>query len=393
MNIFNLDNISQQLTNDELLKGSFGIEWESLRAHSNGMLSLRPHPSVFGNKSTNPLITTDFSESQIEIITPTFDTIDEAYEVFNLLADLVNTSLPEDECLWFQSLPCILPYFDKIPIAKYDDLSKDSEEYRKQLARKYGVQKQMISGVHFNFSFKEEMIKKLYSYNDTALSYKDFKNEIYLKIARNYLRHVWLIIYLTGCSLGAHKSFSPECIHLMSEKDFKGSFYSKQGPSFRNASCGYKNKKYLYPSYKSVYHFTNDVESYVNEGILSKPKELYTQIRLKPKNPNEILRSLKNDGIEYIEIRTLDINPFYKCGMPKIDMKFLHLFLIYMFIKEESDYENWQKESTINEERSAEQAYNPKMRLLKDGKKVTLKEWALELIDEMDYALNKLNII
>lgn len=392
MNIFNLDNISQQLTNDELLKGSFGIEWESLRAHSNGMLSLRPHPSVFGNKSTNPFITTDFSESQIEIITPTFDTIDEAYEVFNLLADLVNTSLPEDECLWFQSLPCILPYFDKIPIAKYDDLSKDSEEYRKQLARKYGVQKQMISGVHFNFSFKEEMIKKLYSYNDTALSYKDFKNEIYLKIARNYLRHVWLIIYLTGCSLGAHKSFSPECIHLMSEKDFQGSFYSKQGPSFRNASCGYKNKKYLYPSYKSVYHFTNDVESYVNEGILSKPKELYTQIRLKPKNPNEILRSLKNDGIEYIEIRTLDINPFYKCGMPKIDMKFLHLFLIYMFIKEESDYENWQKESTINEERSAEQAYNPKMRLLKDGKKVTLKEWALELIDEMDYALNKLNI-
>lgn len=392
MNIFNLDNISQQLTNDELLKGSFGIEWESLRAHSNGMLSLRPHPSVFGNKSTNPFITTDFSESQIEIITPTFDTIDEAYEVFNLLSDLVNTSLPEDECLWFQSLPCILPYFDKIPIAKYDDLSKDSEEYRKQLARKYGVQKQMISGVHFNFSFKEEMIKKLYSYNDTALSYKDFKNEIYLKIARNYLRHVWLIIYLTGCSLGAHKSFSPECIHLMSEKDFKGSFYSKQGPSFRNASCGYKNKKYLYPSYKSVYHFTNDVESYVNEGILSKPKELYTQIRLKPKNPNEILRSLKNDGIEYIEIRTLDINPFYKCGMPKIDMKFLHLFLIYMFIKEESDYENWQKESTINEERSAEQAYNPKMRLLKDGKKVTLKEWALELIDEMDYALNKLNI-
>lgn len=392
MNIFNLDNISQQLTNDELLKGSFGIEWESLRAHSNGMLSLRPHPSVFGNKSTNPFITTDFSESQIEIITPTFDTIDEAYEVFNLLSDLVNTSLPEDECLWFQSLPCILPYFDKIPIAKYDDLSKDSEEYRKQLARKYGVQKQMISGVHFNFSFKEEMIKKLYSYNDTALSYKDFKNEIYLKIARNYLRHVWLIIYLTGCSLGAHKSFSPECIHLMSEKDFQGSFYSKQGPSFRNASCGYKNKKYLYPSYKSVYHFTNDVESYVNEGILSKPKELYTQIRLKPKNPNEILRSLKNDGIEYIEIRTLDINPFYKCGMPKIDMKFLHLFLIYMFIKEESDYENWQKESTINEERSAEQAYNPKMRLLKDGKKVTLKEWALELIDEMDYALNKLNI-
>lgn len=174
----------------------------------DGKLSLRPHPSVFGNKSSNPFITTDFSESQIEIITPTFDSIDEAYEVFTLLSDLVNTSLPEDECLWFQSLPCILPYSDKIPIAKYDETGKDNENYRKELARKYGVQKQLISGVHFNFSFKEDIIKKLYAKTKTNYTYKEFKNEVYLKIARNYLRYVWLIIYLTGCSVGAHKTFS-----------------------------------------------------------------------------------------------------------------------------------------------------------------------------------------
>lgn len=392
MNPFCLSNVSQNLTSEELLKGSFGIEWKSLRAHSDGKLSLRPHPSVFGNKSSNPFITTDFSESQIEIITPTFDSIDEAYEVFTLLSDLVNTSLPEDECLWFQSLPCILPYSDKIPIAKYDETGKDNENYRKELARKYGVQKQLISGVHFNFSFKEDIIKKLYAKTKTNYTYKEFKNEVYLKIARNYLRYVWLIIYLTGCSVGAHKTFSPECIHLMDKKDFKGSFYSKNGPSFRNASCGYKNKKHLHPSYKTVEHFTHDVQNYINEGILSKPKELYTQIRLKPKNPLDLLESLKKDGIEYIEIRTLDINPFYKCGMPKIDMKFLHLFLIYMLIKDESDYINWQEESIINEERSAERAYDDEMRLIKDGNKITLKEWALELIDEMDYVLNQLNI-
>lgn len=178
----------------------------------------------------------------------------------------------------------------------------------------------------------------------------------------------------------------------MDKKDFKGSFYSKNGPSFRNASCGYKNKKHLHPSYKTVEHFTHDVQNYINEGILSKPKELYTQIRLKPKNPLDLLESLKKDGIEYIEIRTLDINPFYKCGMPKIDMKFLHLFLIYMLIKDESDYINWQEESIINEEQSAERAYDDEMRLIKDGNKITLKEWALELIDEMDYVLNQLNI-
>lgn len=94
-----------KLSTDEILKGSFGIEWESLRVHSDGKLSLTPHPEVFGDKLKNPLVTTDFSESQIEIITPTFDSIDEAFDVFSLLADLVNASLPDDEYLWFQSIP------------------------------------------------------------------------------------------------------------------------------------------------------------------------------------------------------------------------------------------------------------------------------------------------
>lgn len=93
-----------KLSTDEILKGSFGIEWESLRVHSDGKLSLTPHPEVFGDKLKNPLVTTDFSESQIEIITPTFDSIDEAFDVFSLLADLVNASLPDDEYLWFQSM-------------------------------------------------------------------------------------------------------------------------------------------------------------------------------------------------------------------------------------------------------------------------------------------------
>ena len=96
-----------------------------------------------------------------------------------------------------------------------------------------------------------------------------------------------------------------------------------------------------------------------------------------------IINSLKNDGIEYIEIRTLDINPFYKCGLVRHDMNFLHLFLIYMLIKNESDYENWQKEGKFNEETTAECAYVESMRLYKDGQKVTLKSWASDIINEM----------
>ena len=378
----NLLNISK-LSVDEILAGSFGIEWESLRAKGDGNLSLTPHPEVFGDKLTNPVVTTDFSESQIEIITPTFNSIDEAFDNFSLLSDIVNASLPEDEYLWFQSIPCILPYWDQIPIAQYSEDGQSSQKYREDLAKKYGVKKQMISGVHFNFSFSDELLNKLYAMESSDLTFKEFKNNVYLKVARNYIRHCWLIIYLTGCSIGSHKTFSNDCIHLMDEQDDYGSYYSTKGPSFRNASCGYKNLKELYPSYDSVQEFVNDINKFIDDGDLSEAKELYTQIRLKPKNPQDMLNSLENDGIEYVEIRTLDINPFYKCGLVRHDMKFLHLFLIYMFLKDESDYKDWQKEAKFNEEATAESAYVESMRLLRDGKEVTLKSWASEIINEM----------
>ena len=379
MNLLNMS----KLPADEIMAGSFGIEWESLRAKDDGQLSLTPHPEVFGDKLTNPVVTTDFSESQIEIITPTFDTIDEAFDVFSLLSDIVNVSLPEDEYLWFQSIPCILPYADQIPIAQYSEEGMSSQRYREDLARKYGLKKQMISGVHFNFSFSDEFLEHLYSIEDSGVSFRQFKNSVYLKVARNYLRYCWLIIYLTGCSIGTHETFSKDCIHLMDACDEFGSYYSTRGPSFRNASCGYKNLKELYPSYASVEEFARDVNRFIDNGDLSEAKELYTQIRLKPKDPSDMLNSLVNDGIEYVEIRTLDINPFYKCGLVRHDMNFLHLFLIYMFIKDESDYADWQREAKINEENTAEAAYVDSMRLLRDGEEVTLKSWAAEIINEM----------
>ena len=376
-------NTLTNLSSDELLSGSFGIEWEALRVKKDGRLALTPHPSVFGDKLTNPLVTTDFSESQIEIITPTFSTIDEAFDTFSLLSDIVNASLPDDEYLWFQSIPGILPANSKIPIAKYSEEGKSSQRYREKLAQKYGLKKQMISGVHFNFSFSDDLLHKLQDITDSKLPFRLFKDEIYLKVTRNYLRYCWLIIYLTGCSVASHETFSDEFIHLMNRDDHHGSYYSTTGPSFRNGSCGYKNLKRLYPSYESVMQYIYDVESFIDNGDLSEAKELYTQIRLKPKNPADLLDSLKNDGIEYVEIRTLDINPFYKCGLVEHDMKFLQLFLIYMLFKDESEYPDWQKEAFINEELTAERAYDESMRLIKDGKEITLKSWAGELINEI----------
>ena len=372
-----------KIPSDEILAGLFGIEWEALRVKSDGKLALSPHPEVFGDKLKNPVVTTDFSESQIEIITPTYNTIDEAFRTFSLLADIVNFSLRDDEYLWFQSLPAILPYDSEIPIAQYSGEGKSSQKYRENLASKYGVKKQMISGVHFNFSFTDDFLIKLYNLVDFNGDFKKFKDEVYLKITRNYLRHCWLIIYLTGCSIGSHESFSRDCIHLMDEVDSYGNYYSTRGPSLRNSSCGYKNLKKLYPRYSSVNAFTDDVTDFIERGDLSQAKELYTQIRLKPKNPADMLNSLRDDGIQYIEVRTLDINPFYNCGLVEHDMKFLQLFLIYMLVKGESDFECWQSEAFINEETVAERAYDDSMRLIRDGEEITLKKWAYEIINEM----------
>ena len=138
--------------------------------------------------------------------------------------------------------------------------------------------------------------------------------------------------------------------------------------------------------------FADDVQSFIDEGHLSQAKELYTQIRLKPKDPSDVISSLKNDGIQYVEIRTLDINPFYKCGLIKKDMDFLHLFLIYSLIADESDNENWQEEAIYNEEMVAEAAYDFNTKLLKDGQEISLEKWGLSILDEMDMMCRTLNI-
>ncbi len=387
----NLNNL-KSLTTEEIMASSFGIEWEGLRTTSNGHLSLTPHPKRFGDKLKNPIVTTDFSESQLEIITEAYDSVDEAFDMFSIISDLININLKKDEYIWFQSIPCILPKADKIPIAKYSIEGINSEIYRKELAKKYGFKKQMISGVHFNFSFKESSIEKLYELFGKNMTYKEFKDEIYLKLSRNYLRYCWIIIYLTGCSVGCHETFTKDCIKLTDCEDGYGGHYTTKGPSLRNSSIGYKNLIKLYPSYKNVLSFTDDLKSYLKKGVLIQAKELYAQIRLKPKDPQNMITSLINDGIQYVEIRTLDINPFYKCGLIKQDMKFLHIFLIYMLIKDESEYENWQEEAILNEENTAEKAYDSSMRLIKDGSEIILKDWALELINEMYIMCEELGI-
>jgi glutamate--cysteine ligase len=170
-----------------LVEGNFGLEIECQRVLSSGDLALTPHPPVFGDKTKNPRITTDFSESQIEMITTTFNSVEEVYEELNTINLEVESSIG-NELLWPLSMPPKLPDEECIPIACFSDSEngKNMEIYRKGLALRYGKKMQMISGIHYNFSFGEGMINYLYKKFGNKKDKRLFTDEIHFGLARNF---------------------------------------------------------------------------------------------------------------------------------------------------------------------------------------------------------------
>lgn len=173
-----------------LFSGHFGLEKENIRVTSDGKLALTPHPAIFGPKEDNPYIKTDFSESQIEMITPVTDSIDAVYEWLENLHNIVSLR-SESELLWPSSNPPILPAEEDIPIAEYKTPDSPDRKYREHLAKGYGKKIQLLSGIHYNFSFPEALIDGLYAeISHPNESKRDFKNRLYLKVAKYFMKIV-----------------------------------------------------------------------------------------------------------------------------------------------------------------------------------------------------------
>ena len=384
-----LNKIKDIFSNKEILSGNFGIERETLRVDKEGYLAKSEHPGEFGDKACNPYITTDFSESQIEVITPAFSDVQKSYEFTRALYDIVAMEVG-DEYLWPESMPCIIPEDKDIPVAKFKNHSKEAQEYREKLLLKYGGKKQLISGIHYNFSFDESIIERLYENTEKVLTYKEFKNGIYLKIARNYLRYRWLIVYLFGAAPIVHESFIDSCKCPL--KEINHNEYSSFGAiSHRSGKCGYKNKVDLFPNYDSVEKYLESINGYINDGLIDSHKELYSQVRLKPSNIKNFKESLLNDGIKYLEYRTIDINPFEKGGISLEDLKFLQIFNIYLLVKEESNFDKWQEEALENQQLIAVSGLKD-IELKKDGKNINRIQYGLEILNEVKEVNNKLNL-
>ncbi|MFW2488953.1 bifunctional glutamate--cysteine ligase GshA/glutathione synthetase GshB [Clostridium chromiireducens] len=398
-----LGKLKELFSPQELLKGNFGIERESLRVNDKGELSLISHPSVFGDKIENGYITTDFAESQIEVITPPFKNIEETYNFTNALYDIVAMEIG-DEYLWPQSMPGIVPDDDKIRIAEYGENNKGKQArlYRQSLIEKYGGKKQLICGIHYNFSFSDDMITKLFNNkkhihflgdlgcSNQDVDYKEFKNKIYLRVTRNYLRYRWLLIYLLGASGVVDKSYIKTCVN--SSKEIAQDSFSNEGAlSYRNSECGYKNKIDLFPNYNSVDEYINSLKGFINDKLIDSYKELYSCVRLKPKNVDKFFDSLKNDGIQYLEYRSIDINPFEKGGISLNDLYFLQLFNLFLLINDESDYAKWQEEG--NENQNIISKFGQKeLMLKKDGQLITKEAFGLEILNKIKCINEELNL-
>ena len=268
--------IKDESLEDYFIKANFGLEKENVRVTESGNLALTPHPKAFGDREKNAYIKTDFSESQLEMVTPVCNTLEEVYSFICNLNKVVSLEIMKNgEFLWPQSNPPILPREEEIPIAKLSN--REDELYRENLSYKYGKKKQVISGIHYNFSFKEEFIKLLYKELKVEKDFREFKDDIYLRMARNFQKYHWLLIYLTGASPVFHESYIDE-IKKDGEILGEDSYYIKDDTSLRNSSYGYKNKKDYYVSYNSIGEYASDIKNLVKDKEIQSIKEYYNSI-------------------------------------------------------------------------------------------------------------------
>ncbi|WP_449276387.1 bifunctional glutamate--cysteine ligase GshA/glutathione synthetase GshB [Streptococcus suis] len=290
-----------------ILQATFGLERESLRINTENRVAQTPHPEKLGSRSFHPYIQTDYSEPQLELITPVAQSTKEARRFLGAITDVACRSMNKDEYLWPLSMP---PHIteDEIQIAQ---LESDYEyQYRVGLGERYGKLLQSMSGIHYNFELGKDLTQQLFEASD----YDDlitFKNALYLKLAQNFLRYRWLLTYLYGASSLAEKGFLTEEIGCVR--------------SIRNSNYGYVNAPDVHISFSSLEQYVTDIELTVASGQLSAEKEFYSAVRLRGAKTS---RDFLTKGITYLEFRNFDLNPFEPLAISQETLDTTHLFAL-----------------------------------------------------------------
>jgi glutamate--cysteine ligase len=396
-----------------LIHGLKGIEKESLRINQEGSISLLPHPIQLGAALTHPNITTDYSEALLELITPA---LSNGTEMLNYLADLhkyVCTNI-NDELLLAASMPVGDLRDQAIPIAEYgsSNVGKMKHIYRQGLSYRYGRCMQVIAGIHFNYSLPEPFWPQYQHFMKHTGDLQSFTTQAYMGMIRNLRRYGWLILYLFGSSPAVAKSFieSRQSAHSRTlEKFDETSYYKPYATSLRMSEIGYLNpvQSVFHISFNSIDDYirdlsrattishlgyerigtkVNDQYRQLNTHFLQIENEYYTSVRPKqPTRPNERpLQALGNRGIQYIEIRSVDVDMFEPTGISIETTRFLEALSLFCLFQPNAGHDLKQHDEISNNALTvANRGRDPGLKLLDNGHEVPLRQWALTLCEQM----------
>ncbi|RIK97887.1 MAG: glutamate--cysteine ligase [Burkholderiales bacterium] len=385
-----------------------GIEKESLRTGRDGRLALTPHPIALGSALTHPHITTDFSEAQIELITGVHVDADGCLAELTELHQFVYRQLG-DEILWSASMPCGLPADDEIPLARYgsSNLGRAKTVYRQGLSHRYGRRMQTISGIHYNFSLPDDGWRALQHADGSREDERAYRDASYFSLIRNFRRHSWLLLYVFGASPAVCSSFLDGHPHALQSLG-SGTLYLPYATSLRMGPLGYQSDAQAslavsfncfdsyaaslsralsepYPAYERIgIHDGNGLYRQLATTLLQIENEFYGTIRPKRSiRPGERpLRALAERGVEYVEVRCLDIDPFHAAGIGTQTMRFLDAFLLHCLLAD-SPPDTPQEIAALshNQHRVAQYGRDPTL-LLRDGaRERSLRDWGKELLD------------
>jgi glutamate--cysteine ligase len=374
-----------------------GIEKESLRVRSDGALAATPHPVALGSALTHPSITTDFSESQLELITGVHASAEEVVADITRIHQAVVRSIGE-EMLWCASMPCGLPGDDAIPIGRYgsSNIGLAKSVYRMGLAWRYGRRMQAISGIHYNFSLPGRT------------------NDEYFALLRNFRRHGWLLFYLFGASPAVCSSFVEGREHRLKTL-VPHTLYLPHATTLRMGRLGYQSDAQAsiaascnsleaygagleealtqsYPPYERIgiqgpggWPVNGASYRQLATSLIQIENEFYGKIRPKRliRSGERPLHALRERGVEYVEVRLMDLDPFEPVGIDASTMKMLDVFLLHCLLAE-SPPDTPDELGAIgrNQERVAARGREPNLELERGSQKVALAEWGGQLLAE-----------
>ncbi|GAB2457805.1 glutamate--cysteine ligase [Comamonas humi] len=374
---------------------SRGIEKEGLRVTQQGQLALTPHPAALGSALTHGCITTDFSESQIEIITGVHRGVDECLAELSEIHQFAYRVLQDSgETLWDTSMPCYLPSDETIPIGRYglSNIGRSKSVYRMGLGHRYGRRMQTISGIHYNWSMP------------------GIGSDEYFGLIRNFRRHAFVLLYLFGASpvlcpcfvKGREHSLQPlgdngQAVYLphatslrMGRLGYQSDAQASLNVSYNHLQ-GYADSLYEalnrpYPAYEKVGIINPGGEyNQLGTSLLQIENEFYGTIRPKRtvRRGERPLHALRERGVEYVEVRLMDIDPFETMGIAPGTMRLLDVFLLHCLLADSPpDTPAEIAEMKHNQHQTAERGRERGVQLMRNGQPVLLTDWAAEVLQD-----------